>query len=217
MRHLKMKKHASPGVLITFCGLDGCGKTTMIKLLKEKLELEGKQVFLTKQPTDIVRKSEIFRCYMDSEEHGDFEYRALSLLAASDRVQHANKIILPRLWKGETVISDRYIYSCLANLGARGYKKDKWIYEISKEIPRPDIAFFLDLPVDIAVSRVRSREEEKDRYIDMELQHRLREEYIQICHSNGGIMLNSEGKTEETFTEVCDYIEKYCGGKIYEH
>ena len=66
MRHLKMKKHASPGVLITFCGLDGCGKTTMIKLLKEKLELEGKQVFLTKQPTEIVRKSEIFRCYMDA-------------------------------------------------------------------------------------------------------------------------------------------------------
>ena len=62
----------------------------------------------------------------------------------------------------------------LANLCARGYERDRWIYEIAKQsIPAPDLAFFLDVPVETAVARVRQRPEEKDRYIDMELQNKL--------------------------------------------
>lgn len=201
MRELKMFEHKSSGLLITFCGLDGCGKTTMIDMLTKRLSEEN-DVFLTKQPTQFVRNSDIFRNYMDSEEHGDYEYRSLSLLAASDRVQHVNKVILPQLNNSKMVISDRYFYSCLANLRARGYKKDCWIYDVSKAIAKPDVAFFLDVPVDVAISRVRSRQEEKDRYIDLELQHRLRQEYIDICNANNGVLLSTEQSPEDTFDKV---------------
>ena len=136
---IKMKPHETNGVLITFCGLDGCGKTSIINMVNEYLSRLGEKVILTKQPTNSVRKSEIFRTYMDNENHDMFEYRALSLLAASDRIQHSNQFILPELRKGAFVISDRYYYSCLANLMARGYSKDKWIYEIAKDIPKPDL------------------------------------------------------------------------------
>lgn len=201
MRELKMFEHKSSGLLITFCGLDGCGKTTMIDMLTKRLSEEN-DVFLTKQPTQFVRNSDIFRNYMDSEEHGDYEYRSLSLLAASDRVQHVNKVILPQLKNSKMVISDRYFYSCLANLRARGYKRDSWIYDVSKAIAKPDVAFFLDVPVDVAISRVRSRQEEKDRYIDVELQHRLRQEYIDICNVNNGILISTEQSPDETFDKV---------------
>ena len=60
------------GKLITFCGLDGCGKTTQIKRLAKWLEENGHKVYLTKQPTDFVRESDIFRTYMDSPEHDDY-------------------------------------------------------------------------------------------------------------------------------------------------
>lgn len=215
MRKLKMREHGQKGMLVTFCGLDGCGKSTMIELLKEKLKLEGESISLTKQPTSAVRRSKIFRNYMDSEDHRAYEYRALSLMAASDRIQHSNKEIIPKLSEGKIVISDRYIYSCLANLRARGYEKDKWIYEISENIPKPDIAFFLDLPVELAVRRVRSREDEKNRYIDMELQYRLRDEYKKICRSNGGVLLCSDRDVNDTFNEVCEYIEKIKEKKGY--
>ena len=102
--------------------------------------------------------------------------------------------------KGKIVLSDRYFYSCLANLRARGFKNDQWIYEIAQWIIKPDIAFFFDVPVERAVERVRRRPEEKDRYIDMELQYKLREEYIDICRANGGILIstdNSEGQAYE--------------------
>lgn len=193
---ISLREHNQPGFLFTFCGLDGCGKTTQITLLKEYFEEKGVTIMLTKQPTDVVRKSEMFRTYMDQPEHDNYEYRALSLLCASDRVQHSNKVILPWLEEGEMVISDRYFYSCLANLNARGYTEDRWIYDVSRSIPKPDGAFFLDVDVDTAVARVRSRPEEKTRYIDMKLQHRLREQYRKIAESSGGIIIDGT-QTEE--------------------
>jgi len=124
---LKMKPHNQPGTLIVFEGLDGSGKTTQIELLSNFLKMEGFEVHLTKQPTEFVRKTDIFRTYMDKENHTSYDYLALSLLCASDRVQHSNREILPLLQEGKIVIADRYYYSCLANLAntrnRNGYTK----------------------------------------------------------------------------------------------
>lgn len=207
MKTLNMKPNREQGYLFTFCGLDGCGKTTMLNKLKQDLE-DQYQVLLTKQPTNAVRESAIFRTYMDSPNHEKYDYRSLSLLAASDRVQHANKVIEPALKQGNIVISDRYFYSCLANLRARGFVQDKWIYEIAESIVKPDVAFFFDVPVELAVKRVRSREEEKDRYIDMDLQYRLRSEYIVICKANNGVLISTEMPIEDSYAIVKKEVER---------
>ena len=207
MKKIKMHPNKTKGFLISFCGLDGCGKTTIINRLKSELE-ENYPISLTKQPTNEVRESKIFRNYMDKPKHDDYDYRSLSLLAASDRLQHVNKIIKPCLSEGEIVISDRYFYSCLANLRARGFKNDTWIYEIAKYIVKPDISFFLDVPVEVAVERVRSRPEEKDRYIDMDLQYKLRDEYLKICKANNGILVSTDSDIEATYKKVKTAVEE---------
>lgn len=202
-----MRPNDSDGFLFTFCGLDGCGKTTMLTKLEE--ELGGKyEIFKTKQPTNAVRKSDIFRTYMDNPNHDAYDYRSLSLLAASDRLQHVNKVIKPQMIKGKIVISDRYFYSCLANLRARGFENDEWIYEIAESVIKPDVAFFFDVPVETAVKRVRSRVEEKDRYIDMGLQYKLRDEYIKICKANNGIFISTELPIEECYAIVKREVER---------
>ena len=212
MDTLRMKTNPSPGVLITFCGLDGCGKTTMINLLSKELKELGYEVFITKQPTDDVRNSDIFRTYMDSPDHNKYEYRSLSLLAASDRIQHSAKTIEPELEQGKIVISDRYFYSCLANLRARGFENDKWIYEISESVIKPDIAYFIDVPVETAIERVRKRKEEKDRYVDVELQKKLRHEYLSIAGLNDGVIMSSLDTqaelAERVLTNAIKAIEK---------
>ena len=207
MRILKMKPNNTSGFLFTFCGLDGCGKTTMLTRLKNDLE-EKCEVFQTKQPTDAVRESNIFRTYMDNPNHDNYDYRSLSLLAASDRLQHVNKVIEPQMSSGKIVISDRYYYSCLANLRARGFKNDEWIYEIAESVVKPDIAFFLDVPVEIAVKRVRNRIDERHRYIDLELQYRLRDEYINICKLNNGILISTEMPIEKCYDDVKKEVER---------
>lgn len=201
MKRLNMRENRTPGRLITFCGLDGCGKTTMIRRLFDELE-STHSIFLTKQPTNAVRKSEIFRNYMDCPDHNAFDYRSLSLLAASDRLQHVNKVIEPAMQHGGIVLSDRYFYSCLANLRARGFEKDDWIYEIAGSVIKPDLAFFFDVPVEVAVDRIRSRPEEKNRYIDIDLQYRLRKEYVDICFANGGILISTMEPEDDCYALV---------------
>lgn len=218
MEKLRLQPHQTDGKLITFCGLDGCGKTTIINMLQEYLREHDIETCLTKQPTKEMRQSPVFRTFMDKEDNSDFHYIGLSLMAASDRVQHTNNVILPQMQAGKTIISDRYFYSCLANLCARGYTDSKWIYEVSEYIVQPDLAFFLDINVDTAIKRVRSREEEKNRYIDIELQHRLCLEYKRIAALNGGISINSEQKAEDTFKIIKNEVDKlygFDGGRVW--
>lgn len=204
-----MHGHDTKGILITFCGLDGCGKTTMMRRLQHDLE-KKQTVFVTKQPTDSVRRSAIFRTYMDSPDHEKYDYRSLSLLAASDRLQHVAKVIEPRLREGDIVLSDRYYYSCLANLCARGFETDRWIYEIAGSVIKPDVSFFFDVPVDTAVARVRERPEERERYIDMELQYKLRKEYLDICRDNGGILIPTYKNEEECYAMIKNALKGVC-------
>lgn len=215
MKELRMKPHNTKGKLITFCGLDGCGKSSMIKMLTEAFEEHGIDYIVTKQPTDAMRNTEIFRTFMDCPDNSAYEYRSLSLMAAADRIQHANKVILPALREGKTVICDRYFYSCLANLRARGYIDDEWIYEISESIPKPDAAFFLDLPVETAVERVRMRPAEKDRYIDMPLQYLLKEEYKEICDANNGTLVKSDVGIGHTFSAIKTCVYQLLGNIFY--
>lgn len=213
MKELRMKPHNTEGKLITFCGLDGCGKSSMIGMVTKAFSERGIPFVVTKQPTDMMRNTEIFRTFMDCPDNSAYEYRALSLMAAADRIQHVNKIILPALKEGKTVICDRYFYSCIANLRARGYIHDEWIYEISESILKPDAAFFLDVPVETAVRRVRMRPSEKDRYIDMSLQHLLRNEYIEICNANQGILIGSDTDIGHTFSTIKNCIHQILGNR----
>ena len=207
MKALNMRPNETSGFLFTFCGLDGCGKTTMLTRLEKELG-EKFQTFKTKQPTNAVRESDIFRTYMDNPDHDAYDYRSLSLLAASDRLQHVNKVVDPQMAQGKIVISDRYFYSCLANLRARGFENDEWIYEIAESVVKPDVAFFFDVPVETAVKRVRSRIEEKDRYIDMELQYKLRDEYLKICRANNGVLISTEMPIEDCYAIVKREVER---------
>lgn len=203
-----MSKYNASGKLIVFCGLDGCGKTTLINLLYDYLCSLSFNPVLTKQPTTNMRNNHIFRVFQDQKDKSGYDYRSLSLLAAADRLQHNNQVIIPALNEGKMVISDRYFYSCLANLQARGYEDDLWIYDIAKNIPLPDISFFLDVDVEKAIQRVRSRPEEKDRYIDIDLQHKLRDNYLKIANQINGVIISTDREIENSFKIIKDHIDK---------
>lgn len=208
MKKLHMVRNPYPGLLITFCGLDGCGKTTLINYLVDYFKARGIEPVVTKQPTPAVRQTPIFRTFMDSPDHDQYDYRSLSLMAASDRIQHVHSVIVPALKEGKVVISDRYFYSCLANLKARGYEEDRWIYEISKSIVKPDIPFFVDVPLETAISRVRQRENEKERYINVAFENRLCEEYHMIADEEKAPLLSSDQELEKTCEDMYTVVEK---------
>ena len=203
-----------PGILISFCGIDGSGKTTQIEMLSSWFKQKGYRLTKTFQPTKEVRESALFRQFVDSGEHDGLEYRSLSLITISDRLQHSRHFILPKLMNSEIVLTDRYYYSALANLWARGYKNDKWIYEIAGFIPKPDIAFFMDTDFDVSLQRVRNRPNEKERFIDVEFDNELCRNMKQIGKESNGVFLDGEDTIENIHEAVVLHVNHALSRKL---
>ena len=69
------------------------------------------------------------------------------------------------------------------------------------------------MDVDTAIRRVRSREEERERYIDVELQHRLRQEYRGLAAGRNGVLVPSDRAEDETFRRVWGAVENVLAEK----
>ncbi|MFM9327767.1 dTMP kinase [Paenibacillus mesotrionivorans] len=166
---ITFKKHNLPGKLIAVCGTDGTGKTTQIDLMQQYLSSKGLPVLLTKQPTQESRELPLFERYIfHPEERSKIDYRALMCLLMGDRLQHIHEIILPALEAGKIVITDRYIFTMIATMRARGYRDEGWVFDLCRHIVEPDITFLFDAPYELVEKRIRVRKEWKDAYVERE-------------------------------------------------
>ena len=211
---VKLKAHSYPGRLIIFEGTGGAGKTTMISMaeryLKEKFGPDN--VLCVKQPTDLSRKTKLFQKMMYCSNHDDIDYRAVQLLTMSDRIQHGFEVIIPALKEGKMVICDRYIYTSLANMLARGYLKEKWFFSAAKNILKPDIAFLAHVPPYMAIERIKSRPSECDRHLDEELLHKVSSEFMKMAKREKFVVLD----TAKNATEAFAMVKAHLGGIVNE-
>lgn len=205
MRKLKLRRNNYNGQLIVFEGTDGAGKTTLISMTEKYLSdtVGGeKQILCVKQPTDLSRKTKLFQKMMYCENHDDIDYRAVQLLTMSDRVQHTFEVIEPELKEGNIVICDRYIYTSLANMLARGYTKEKWFYCAAENLLRPDIVFFANVEPDLAIKRIKSRPSECDRHLDEDLLRRVNREFNDMSKREGFVVLDTSQEPEKAFAKI---------------
>lgn len=211
MNKVELTPNTYKGKLIVFEGTDGAGKTTLINLtykyLKEKYP--EKEIVLLKQPTNEARNSRLFQKMMFDENHDDINYRAVQLLTLSDRIQHNHEVIIPALKEGKIIICDRYIYTSIANMKARNYRNESWFYEALKEIIKPDISFLAFVEPEIAISRIKAREEEKDRYLDESLLHRVTNEFLLLALQEDLKVIDSSTSSDITFEYIKKELEKY--------
>lgn len=103
------------GIFITFEGPDGCGKTSVINLLKDYYK-ENKNIIFTREPGGTVI-SEKIRDIILSNDSKEISDRTEALLYAASRAQHIDELIRPNLENGKVVISDRFVLSSLAYQG----------------------------------------------------------------------------------------------------
>ena len=211
MNKVELTPNTYKGKLIVFEGTDGAGKTTLINLtykyLKDKYP--NKEVILLKQPTEEARNSRLFQKMMFDENHENINYRAVQLLTLSDRIQHNHEVIIPALKEGKIIICDRYIYTSIANMKARNYRNENWFYLASKEIIKPDISFLAFVEPEIAISRIKAREEEKDRYLDESLLHRVTNEFLLLALQEDLKVIDSSTSSDITFEYIKKELDKY--------
>jgi dTMP kinase len=135
---------------IVFEGIDGAGKSTQAKLLARRLAELGIPVLLTAEPSDgpVGQTIRSLKTRLEAEEE--------ARLFTEDRRDHVERVILPALAEGRTVICDRYVHSSVAYQGARGVDQVAIISAQRPFAPQPDVIFLLEIPADTALARIGS-------------------------------------------------------------
>lgn len=144
------------GLLITFEGLDACGKSTQMELLATGLRERGYVVLVTREPGGTPLGEAIRNILLDPR-HKGMSARAEALLYAAARANLVKHVIRPALEDGQVVLCDRYIDSSLAYQGyGRGLGADDIITlnVWATECLFPDLTLFLDLDDGVRSGRV---------------------------------------------------------------
>lgn len=149
-----MIKNPYPGKFIVFEGLDGSGLSTQAELLKDYLLKKGHQVFLTKEPfLKLVTGRKIERILNKEEKIAPGKLQKLYI---QNRREHLKKDVIPRLKKGEIVISDRYFLSTLAYGRTTGLS-EKELIKLNEGFLIPNITFLLKALPETCIKRIKKR------------------------------------------------------------
>ena len=142
------------GLLIVFEGIDGCGKSTQLRLLADALEKAGHPVVVTREPTDGDHGRRIRAAARSGE-----DVPAATQLGwfVADRREHVASVIAPALAAGHVVVSDRYTLSSVAYQGARGLDPERILADSEAEFPLPDLAIVVEVDARLGLARVEER------------------------------------------------------------
>ena len=175
------------GVFITFEGVEGCGKSTQLRRVAERLSAVGMAVRELREPGGTAA-GEAIRGILLDRGHAGLDARAELLLYEASRAQLVAEVIDPALQAGEVVLCDRFYDSTTAYQGfARGLP--------AKEIERlnafatggtvPDLTIVLDIETDEGLQRATGSAVGADRLESeaLSFHERVREGFLAIARA----------------------------------
>jgi dTMP kinase len=178
----KLTQQQSRGRFITLEGIDGAGKSTQHRWLVEHLRAQGREVVATREPGGTPLGEKLRSLLLTDSMN--LETEALLMFAA--RREHIAEVIQPALERGAWVVCDRFTDASLAYQGGgRGLAMEKlamlahWVLADLT----PDLTFLFDVPVEIAIERLRINTPDPDRF-EREQQgffERVRNTYLKIA------------------------------------
>ncbi len=208
------------GAFITFEGIDGCGKSTQLRMLASELRLRGREVVATREPGGTSLGIRLREALLDADQQID--PLAELLLYAADRAQHVRTLICPALDAGHIVLSDRYADATIAYQGAgRGFPAHiiDEVIALATGGLRPHLTFVFDLPVEEGRARAARRAERTrgnpDRLDteDVEFHERVRDAYLQIAAKEPERVrvIDASGSVQETHASVMNVVMPLLG------
>jgi dTMP kinase len=222
------------GKFIVIEGIDGSGITTLQKGIVSYFKSKEVPILGTKEPTDgpvgcllkqfITGRTSLFTAEglnnpSAAKTYNELAIAELSLLFAADRIDHINNVLRPALLSGYNIICDRYVYSTLA------YQLDKdrslwsWLIGINgmsfSSIPLPDIVLYLNLPIEVAGKRRKSRDGQHSDIFDATLEN-VKENYKYVFSHvppmTKIVEIDAAKGQEEVLNTSCEEIKRLFWG-----
>ena len=196
-------------MFIVFEGLDGCGKTTQIKLLENKLKERGfDNVKVFREPGS-TKTSEQIREILLNENITDIQKLFLFLTARNALVEEEIK---PAVENNDIVLCDRYTPSTLAYQGYGKNVTDSGLIHrmnnLACENIHPDFVIFIDVPVKECMKRQKNFDKMEESVMDV--YEKIYDGYKQLSKNNNWIVIDGMKNIEEISKDIYNAIK----GKI---
>ncbi len=203
------------GRCITLEGIEGAGKSTVAKFVREWLQERGVRACLTREPGGTPLAERVRALVLDRQGETITPVTETLLMFAA-RGLHLENLIRPALERGEWVICDRCTDATRAYQGAGRGVNGEWIEQLATQVQRglkPDCTLLLDLPVTTGLERVRLRsgaaptdrfEEEPAKFFE-----RVRDAYLALARAEPQRIriVNASGTVMEVQKEVAAALE----------
>ena len=203
------------GLFVTIEGVEGCGKTTIGKMIVDKLISDGYEVIYTREPGGIEIAEQIRKVILDVN-NTNMDARTEALLYAASRRQHLVEKVIPALKENKVIICDRFVDSSLAYQGhARGLGIEK-VYEINKfaiDTVMPDLTLLFDLDPKLGLERINANKSREVNRLDLEKLefHKLVREgflIIENLEPNRVKKVDASKTIEEVFNDAYSIISE---------
>lgn len=200
------------GMFITLEGVEGCGKSTQIRLLSKYLDKKGVKHIITREPGGTGISDKIREILLDPT-NSKMEHETELLLYAASRAQHVLELIVPALKEGKIVLCDRFSDSTLAYQGhARGIDRgliDKCL-EIATGGLKADLTFLLDIPAEVGIERARKKGVDRLEGEDLIFHKRVRQGFLKIAKEDPGriLVVDATCSVDELFLKLKHVLEE---------
>ena len=211
------------GLLITFEGIEGSGKSTQLRLAADWLKHRGIPLYCSREPGGTEIGSEIRKILLSQKTVALAPFSE-TLLYLADRFQHITEILLPRLESGELVLCDRYHDSTVAYQGyARGISVEliSQIWDRSGLAIEPDLTLLFDVDPDVGIRR--SLEKLQAQLLDesrfeqeaIEFHARVRDGFLALSRENPDriVLIDGADPQEKVHESVRMILEKFLKSK----
>jgi dTMP kinase len=188
-------------------GGEGAGKSTQVELLAVRIEEAGAHVVRTFEPGGSRRGAELRRMLLNDDEPIDERTELFLMLA--DRADHVAEVIRPALEEGAVVVCDRFTPSTLAYQGlGRGFDIEELeeMCGLAADYLQPDLVVVLDLPDEVAESRVAAARDRFERAGDA-FHARVRAAYRELADDFEWVVVDASGSPEAVAERVWEVVE----------
>lgn len=176
------------GVLITFEGVEGSGKSTQAQRLHDWLRSRGLSCVLSREPGG-TRIGDRIRDILLDPDNGAMDSRTELLLYLASRNQHVHELVLPALQAGGVVVLDRYADSSIAYQGFGRGLGERLVARLNKFATagiKPQLTLLVDVPVSLGQNRKAATQLDRLEQERVEFHERVRAGYLRLARRAAG-------------------------------
>lgn len=192
----------SQGIFIVIEGIDGTGKSTQSKRLAEWFRSRGREVVLSREPTDGPWGKKLRESATTGRLSAEEELECF----LNDRREHVEMSIKPALAEGKVVILDRYYFSMMAYQGARGFDPAEIRRRNEVFAPQPDLLLILDLSVESAHGRIGARGDTANEFEQRDTLSRCREIFLSLREEPFACVIDAEPSLNEVTADILSVV-----------